>query len=350
MAKHKDIIICHQYYTPEHFKALYDCAEEFGYKIHKYIILSKRNIYGRAYRKIIKGHIIEGFKGLISEFRARSSLKFITGKNLIVGLAPYDPLLIKYKDVFLKNHSIYFSSFTGWNTEFFDRGDILFKSDFLKVLRLSFSGAACVSRQTESEIKHFFKKTTVVNHAIDVENYKKKDCKKRTKKYIFIGRVTEVKNVKLMCNWFIENRNSGATLTIVGNGDLFPYIEKCAKKTDAIIVAGQWGKKEIKENLRNYDFLLLPSEKEPFGIVLLEALASGVPCITSDASGPLEIINKDNGIIFALSDKINAFDHAMNRSLTLSDDEYQRMCQNAIDNSINYSSKYLIKKWLELLE
>lgn len=39
------------------------------------------------------------------------------------------------------------------------------------------------------------------------------------------------------------------------------------------------------------DVFVLPSLDEPFGIVLIEAMAHGVPVITSDASGPQEIVH-----------------------------------------------------------
>src|SRR6185436_17955892 len=40
----------------------------------------------------------------------------------------------------------------------------------------------------------------------------------------------------------------------------------------------------------NVDILLVPSWEEPFGIVLLESMAAGIPVISTAAGGPLDII------------------------------------------------------------
>jgi glycosyltransferase involved in cell wall biosynthesis len=51
------------------------------------------------------------------------------------------------------------------------------------------------------------------------------------------------------------------------------------------------------------DVFCLPSLHEPFGIVLLEALAHAVPAITTDAEGPLEIVTPgDDGVIVPKGD------------------------------------------------
>ena len=42
--------------------------------------------------------------------------------------------------------------------------------------------------------------------------------------------------------------------------------------------------------LREDDILIVPSWEEPFGIVLLEAMASGIPVIATDRGGPTEIV------------------------------------------------------------
>jgi glycosyltransferase involved in cell wall biosynthesis len=50
------------------------------------------------------------------------------------------------------------------------------------------------------------------------------------------------------------------------------------------------------------DLFVLPSQNEPFGLVLLEAMACGLPVVATSAGGPLDIVTKDSGWFFDIGD------------------------------------------------
>ena len=56
--------------------------------------------------------------------------------------------------------------------------------------------------------------------------------------------------------------------------------------------------------MRDADLLALPSEAEGFGLVLIEAMAAGVPVVGSDAPGIREVI--DHGVTGLLADDLRA--------------------------------------------
>ncbi len=59
----------------------------------------------------------------------------------------------------------------------------------------------------------------------------------------------------------------------------------------------------MPELLAAHDVYLLPSLYEPFSIALIEALASGIPTVASDAGGNREIVfHGDTGLIHAAGD------------------------------------------------
>ncbi len=49
-------------------------------------------------------------------------------------------------------------------------------------------------------------------------------------------------------------------------------------------------REDVPELMRALDILLLPSEEEPFGRALLEAMALGVPVLATNVGGPVEIV------------------------------------------------------------
>ncbi len=73
------------------------------------------------------------------------------------------------------------------------------------------------------------------------------------------------------------------------------------KLEDKIIFTGFT--KEAQNLMQICDCLVLATERETFGLVLIEAMASGVAVIGSDSGGPLEIIDdKKNGLFFKTKD------------------------------------------------
>ena len=57
--------------------------------------------------------------------------------------------------------------------------------------------------------------------------------------------------------------------------------------------------KALEEKGKKYNYLILPSHAEGFGMVVVEALSYGIPCICSNISpGPADFLNDRNGFLF----------------------------------------------------
>jgi phosphatidylinositol alpha-mannosyltransferase len=78
-------------------------------------------------------------------------------------------------------------------------------------------------------------------------------------------------------------------LLIAGEGER-SYLEQLKKKAVGLPVKFL-GFISPSEFFRQIDILIVPSWEEPFGIVLLEAMAAGIPVIATAAGGPQEIIS-----------------------------------------------------------
>lgn len=97
------------------------------------------------------------------------------------------------------------------------------------------------------------------------------------------------------------------------------------------------------------DLFLLPSETESFGLAALEALASGVPVISSN-SGGLPEVNK-HGFSGFLSDVGNVDEMAENALKILKDKEtLDRYKQQAHEHSLNFTIDRILPKYEVIYE
>jgi L-malate glycosyltransferase len=88
----------------------------------------------------------------------------------------------------------------------------------------------------------------------------------------------------------------GYRLLIAGKGEQ-KYVSALREKSADLPIAFP-GFVSLPEFFDTIDVLLVPSWEEPFGLVVLEGMASGIPVIATAAGGPLEIIRSPvNGIL-----------------------------------------------------
>jgi glycosyltransferase involved in cell wall biosynthesis len=81
---------------------------------------------------------------------------------------------------------------------------------------------------------------------------------------------------------------SGYRLVIAGKGD-DGYVAKLKERSRGLAVDFA-GFVSLPDFFERIDVLLVPSWEEPFGLVLLEGMASGIPVVSTAAGGPLDII------------------------------------------------------------
>ncbi len=348
----KELYLLHEYLEKEHFKALYDQIEKEGYLIKDFIILSKKLILRRFLGAVKRRkNIFKSFKVMLMEYSKNLKLKCLKDKILIVGIAPYDNLMFKYKNIFRKNKCIYFTSWQSWDGTVFPKGEYKNKPEFEKILKNNFKACACVSKETERGIKQFFCHTEVVNHSINLKEYKNKEkCEKnKVTRFIFLGQFIERKNIAFILKWLEESSQLNCEFNFAGEGELREEIRDICYKDSRVNLLDKLSKEQIKSTLKHYDFLVLPSKEEAFGIVLIEALAVGVPCIVSDTLGPKEIItDMFNGLIFDKF-KYDEFKNVMDKACNIENDEYSYLSNNCIKSSIKYDTSNIVKKWIKLL-
>ena len=147
----------------------------------------------------------------------------------------------------------------------------------------------------------------------------KKEYKKR---FLFIGRLSEEKNIDMLVNIF--NELDECTLTIIGTGQLEKELKDKAKSN--IIFEGQVENSKLKEYFKSNDIFVLPSLAEPWGLVVEEALYFGLPVMVSKNCGASELIQDGvNGYVVEPMDK----EEIKRLILDVDDIVYQKLIDDA---------------------
>ena len=110
------------------------------------------------------------------------------------------------------------------------------------------------------------------------------------------GRMVNKKGFDVLLKAFRVLVNSGinASLKLGGDGPEMKTLQLLSKKLelDKLVTVHGWIK-DVRSFLADADIFVLPSLDEPFGIAILEAMSCGVPIITTNTRGPMEILDKD---------------------------------------------------------
>lgn len=100
-----------------------------------------------------------------------------------------------------------------------------------------------------------------------------------------VGRVAEEKNLEA----FLNLQRPG-TKVIVGDGPALPELRQ--RFADAVFTGALAGE-ELAAAYRTADCFVFPSKTDTFGLVMIEALACGLPVAAYPVSGPLDILGTD---------------------------------------------------------
>jgi glycosyltransferase involved in cell wall biosynthesis len=123
---------------------------------------------------------------------------------------------------------------------------------------------------------------------------------------LYVGKIERRRNpfflVELLVKLREKEKNVG--LVIVGDGPLKKLMIEYAKKKrvkDFIFFIKSVPNNEIHDIYKNSEIVLLPSNYEIYGMVILESLLNGIPVIATPQAGPLSILqNKKLGICLPL--------------------------------------------------
>ena len=112
---------------------------------------------------------------------------------------------------------------------------------------------------------------------------------------LYVGRIVREKGIFTLLDALEKLRKQGkdVSLVYVGEGPLKEDLAKEVlrrKLNDRVTLAGFVDEKKLVSLYNSSDVFVLPSHYEPFGMVVLEAMASRIPVVVSDVGGLSEIV------------------------------------------------------------
>jgi phosphatidylinositol alpha 1,6-mannosyltransferase len=128
----------------------------------------------------------------------------------------------------------------------------------------------------------------LMSHAVDTTVFRPelRDRKEGPFRIGYVGRLTAEKNVRVLAHLeqaLLDLGHRDFYFVVVGEGAEGEWLRnhmRQAKFTGVLTGA------ELSQTFANFDMLAFPSETDTFGLVVLEAFASGVPAVVTDRGGP----------------------------------------------------------------
>jgi len=168
--------------------------------------------------------------------------------------------------------------------------------------------------------------------------------------FIFVGELSENKNIlaTLKVIELLQQFNYNVRLSVVGTGPLFAEVEAWINKTNNelnVILHGYISDKRKLRNLYNEsDIFIMPSHKETFGLVYIEAMSQGLPVIYSKGQGiDGYYMNGDIGYSVNPDDPLEIVE-----SILAIKKDYKAISERAIKESAQFTWDKIAAKYIEI--
>lgn len=154
--------------------------------------------------------------------------------------------------------------------------------------------------------------------------------------YGFVGRVVVEKGINELLESFLKLDKNDACLILVGPLDgvsrLDQDVYNRAKEKSNIFFVGPV--LNAAKYYSAFDYMMLPSYQEGFGMSVLEAAGEGTPSIISNIKGPTELIEDGvNGLICEVK-SVDSLLMTMKKAYNMTKEEYDKMAANSYNRAV----------------
>lgn len=179
---------------------------------------------------------------------------------------------------------------------------------------------------------------------VGIFHYTKKIIARRAfqGRFLYVGRLSPEKNIERLIAVFRQLPQF--SLTIVGQGPLYEALEKNCSEN--IRLAGYIENRQLSDCYQSHDIFILPSLKEPWGLVVEEALYYGLPIVASKHVGcALDWVEYYQ--VGALFDPLD--NHAIEEAILWVVSHYTVLCNQIQKIDFSQRDEKQVKQYVEAL-
>ena len=169
---------------------------------------------------------------------------------------------------------------------------------------------------------------------------------------LFVGRLHPEKNIRQIVEMYSSLSNTNLwKLVIIGDGPEKKYLDEFIHKNSVnnIVLIGSKNKEEVCEYMKKSKILVLASETEAFGLVLVESMFCSNALLSYDCEfGPSSIINEKNGFLVKHHDEKDF----RKKFQILVDDEdlLKKLNKSSFEESKKWKKDNFLNLWENLLK
>lgn len=168
----------------------------------------------------------------------------------------------------------------------------------------------------------------VLHNPIEIDKVPRLPQKKQLSgSFLYAGRFTKDKGLDLYLE--LPKKFPDRTFYIAGHGELEDQVRKTADTYTNLVYLGVLNKRELFQQFQQTDFLVLPAiwyENNP--MIIIEAMASGLPVLASNMGGIPELLAEGRGLLFEPYQP-GSIDAAITMASAMELGAYQAMAEKA---------------------
>ena len=154
-----------------------------------------------------------------------------------------------------------------------------------------------------------------------------------------MGRLVKKKGFEFLVKACIEIDN--VELLIAGHGEEFNNLKNFSNNNENIKLLGWIENKDYF--FKKIDVFCSSSLEEPFGLVIIEAMARGIPVISTNCNGPIDIIsNNEDGLLIEINNKLD-----LKNAITRLKDNVNLRSKLGLNAFNKYKKKFTFEEYLK---